>query len=249
MRLKKTLRRVLRPLIEDALEDALARDAKNIERHFRREALQGSADFILERMPEARPLPDKWAVLDLGMRAAAPLLQADPEALVCEFGVASGATVNHIARGLPGRTVYGFDSFEGLPEDWRDGYPKGAFRRRALPRVEGNVELVKGRFDQTLAPFLQDRRGSAAFLHVDCDLYSSTKTVFEAFAGRLGPGAVLVFDEYFNYPGWERGEHLALVEFLDENRLDAAYLGYCKFHQQVVLRLVSPGEQAGVPKG
>jgi len=48
-----------------------------------------------------------------------------------EFGVATGATLRKIATSFPSRSVYGFDSFEGLPEDWRgDGVtwnPKGTY--------------------------------------------------------------------------------------------------------------------------
>jgi hypothetical protein len=234
------LRRILRPLIEDIVEEALTRDSKNIERYFRRQALAGTAAFIQENMPRAVALPDKWSVLDLGLKASGTMQSMHPEALVCEFGVATGATINHIARSLPSRTVYGFDSFKGLPEDWREGYPKGAFCRDAPPRTADNVQLVKGYFEHTLAPFVREHPGPAAFLHVDCDLYSSTRTIFEALSERLVPGCVIVFDEYFNYPGWEDGEHRALAEFLTVSGLGAEYLGYCKTHQQVAVRLTSP---------
>jgi len=36
--------------------------------------------------------------------------------------------------------------------------------------------------------------------------YSSTKTVFDTLADRIVPGTVIVFDEFFNYPGSKRGE-------------------------------------------
>ena len=38
--------------------------------------------------------------------------------LFLEFGVSAGRTVNYIASLVPDKTIYGFDSFEGLPEDW-----------------------------------------------------------------------------------------------------------------------------------
>ena len=50
---------------------------------------------------------------------------------------------------------------------------------------------------------------------------------------------MLVFDEYFNYPDWEQGEHRALVEYLQRSGLGVAYLGYCKTHQQVAAQLVA----------
>lgn len=45
-----------------------------------------------------------------------------PEGLVAEFGVFRGSTLRRIAEALPGRTVFGFDSFEGFPEDWDLAY-------------------------------------------------------------------------------------------------------------------------------
>ena len=61
--------------------------------------------------------------------------------LYCEFGVHSGSTINHIAEQVNG-PVYGFDSFEGLPEDWRPGVEKGNFRMDALP--EGSRQCATG---------------------------------------------------------------------------------------------------------
>ena len=100
------------------------------------------------------------------------------------------------------RDVYGFDSFEGLPENWRNGFPAGAFNVDGLPDVPG-AELVVGWFDDTLPGFLDEHEGPVAFLHVDCDLYSSTKTVLDLVGPRLVPGSIVAFDEYFNFPGWD----------------------------------------------
>jgi hypothetical protein len=55
---------------------------------------------------------------------------------VCEFGVFEGASINHIAARIPHRTVFGFDSFEGLPERWREAFGPGAFTTEGrLPEV------------------------------------------------------------------------------------------------------------------
>ena len=81
--------------------------------------------------------------------------------------------------------------------------------------------------------------GPVAFLHVDCDVYSSTVDVLRGLAERFQPGTVIVFDEYFNYPGWERHEFKAWQEFISERRVEYAYLGYAR--QQVALRIVGIG--------
>ena len=69
------------------------------------------------------------------------------------MGVFSGKTINHIAKKIK-YNIYGFDSFEGLPEFWREGFEKGTFNlEKKLPIVEPNVKLIKGWFDKTLQNF------------------------------------------------------------------------------------------------
>jgi len=84
-----------------------------------------------------------------------------------------------------------------------------------------------------LPPFVESHRGPAAFVHIDCDLYSSTATVFEHLGPRIVPGSVLVFDEYFNYPNWKAHEHKAFEEFKARSGLTFRYIGYSI--QQVVV--------------
>jgi hypothetical protein len=158
--------------------------------------------------------------------------------LVCEFGVYSGNTINHISS-LTSRTVYGFDSFEGLPERWRDGFGKGHFEVTSLPKVRPNVSLIKGWFSNTLPEFIKEHDESVGFLHVDCDLYSSTKTIFEFLESRIHPGCIIVFDEYFNYPDWENGEYRAFQEFIARTGLKYEYIGYNRRHEQVAVKIIS----------
>jgi hypothetical protein len=158
------------------------------------------------------------------------------DGLVMEFGVASGRTVNHLAGLLPAQTIFGFDSFQGLPETWRTGYGTGTFAQPA-PEVLPNVELVHGRFEQTLNAFVAAHPGPVALLHVDCDLYSSTVTVLRTLAERIVPGTIIVFDEYFNYPGWRQGEFKAFQEFIAATGRRYTYLGFVPSHQQVCVRI------------
>ena len=135
--------------------------------------------------------------------------------------------------------MFGFDSFEGLPEDWRPGFPKARFSLAgAAPDVLENVELVKGRFAQTLPAFLAHHPERFAFVHVDCDLYSSTKTVLELAAARVGAGTVIVFDEYFNFPGWEQHEFKAFQEFVRATGARYEYLAYNSRDEQVAVRML-----------
>ncbi len=173
--------------------------------------------------------------LDL-LQSLAPNVR--PQDLVLEFGVFSGRTINALAESLPHHALWGFDSFEGLPETWRNDFSQGTFKVDAMPTVRENVNLVKGWFDQTLPVFLEKNSGEIGFVHIDCDLYSSTKTVLGLLKDRLRDGAILVFDEYFNYPGWEQHEYKAFLEFIDQSGFKFEYLGCNPRHQQVAVMLL-----------
>jgi Macrocin-O-methyltransferase (TylF) len=158
---------------------------------------------------------------------------AQPNGLFLEFGVASGRTISHMALNTPRIHFYGFDSFEGLPEAWRSGFDKGVFAQARLPIVPPNVTLIKGWFDDTLPTFLQDRpEMPLSLVHIDCDLYSSTKTIFANLKDRIVPGTVIVFAEYWNYPGWRDHEFRAFEELLAETGIRAKPFGFVPSHQQ-----------------
>jgi hypothetical protein len=157
------------------------------------------------------------------------------EGLALEFGVFQGKTITWLAN-KTGWQIDGFDSFEGLPEDWRPGFEKGAFAVGGLPDVPRNVTLHKGWFEDTLPKFLlSNDQPPVRFLHVDCDLYSSTKTVFDHLADLIVPGSVIVFDVYFNYPGWEQGEYRAFMELIQRRSFKYEYIAYNINHEQVAV--------------
>jgi len=212
-------------------------DANDIRRRLESLACDQTALFVLSHMVKTPTFSDKYALLDYSLQS----IDVDSDGLYCEFGVYTGATINHIAGHAPQQTIHGFDSFEGLPETWRTGFAEGAFTMSGLPRVRKNVELHKGWFDQSLPVWAEAHPGPVAFLHLDADLYSSTKTVFDLLGDRIVPGTVIQFDEYFNYPGWQDGEFKAFGEFVDSREVEFEYLGYCNQHEQVSVRILQVG--------
>ena len=153
--------------------------------------------------------------------------------LIAEFGVFEGATINFIADQTE-EPVFGFDCFSGLPEDWRPGFPQGMFSAR-IPPVRPNVSLLVGLFEDTLPTFLEQNTEDLSLLHIDCDLYSSTRTVLRMCSSRIQKGTVLVFDEYFNYPGWRGHEFKAFQEFIADTGRQYEYLSAVPSHQQVAV--------------
>jgi hypothetical protein len=167
---------------------------------------------------------------DLNLMSAA-VSRADPNGLFLEFGVASGRTITHLASHIK-TPIYGFDSFEGLPEDWRTGFGKGFFSG-SLPPVPANVSLIKGWFNETLPVFLSQHEGNVSFLHVDCDLYSSTKCIFDLLGDRISKGTIIQFDEYWNYPAWKQHEYRAFEELKSARHISCKPIGFVPTHQQV----------------
>lgn len=180
-------------------------------------ATETSADFI-ERHLAGAMLFDRRDDL---VRFA--LGQIGRDGLLLEVGVYRGRSINLIAKILSDagddRIVTGFDSFQGLSEDWYgSAHTKQGARfdlRGALPPVAGNVRLVKGWIADSLPPFLEGTPGPIDFLHVDTDTYGPCKTTLSLCRSRLRPGSMVLFDEYLGYPGWRMGEHKALTEELD----------------------------------
>lgn len=166
-----------------------------------------------------------------------------------ELGVGSGASAKLITRTAArlGRriTLHGFDSFQGLPEAWGEIAPAGTFAYPPTNFHEPNIELHVGWFADTLPAFGRESAEQIGFVHVDCDLYSSTRTAFDALAPRLGPGTVLLFDEYWNYLEAPEHEMRALREFVASAGLGFEYLGYHRDNMQAAVVLTGGDTPTG----
>lgn len=155
-----------------------------------------------------------------------------------EFGVYRGRSICNFATATE-KIVYGFDSFEGLPEFWDKYNPQGVYglggvvpsgaidgsndenpgmydsspTRKTRPWPE-NVRLIKGLFQDTLEGFLSENEGPVAFLHIDSDIYSSADFVLRKLENRIVSGTVIAFDEICDYPDYRDHEIKAFAEFL-----------------------------------
>jgi hypothetical protein len=225
---RELVRRNLRKLVEIAITDldlmGAIRDVGS-SAAFERQHLQDAADF------KGRHRLYRYALS----------LVPHGSGLFLEFGVYKGDSINRLAELKPDVQWRGFDSFIGLPEAWTLGARKGAFDVAGrLPAALENVTLTKGFFEDTLPAFVAEHGNeTVAFLHIDCDLYSATKTVLEQLGDMLKPGCIIVFDEYFNYSGWEDGEYKAFMEYIAMKGRTFEYVGYVRTGGQVAIRLTS----------
>ncbi len=156
----------------------------------------------------------------------------------CQFGVGNGRSLIDIYNisqkynNLKGMTFFGFDSFQGLPATnhqsdlhpyWKAGDYSDSIeavhsnmRKNGLP--SSSVIFIPGFFEQTmnLETFSRHKIKKIIYAHIDCDYYTSTKTVLNFIKPFLAKGAVLDFDDFYCYPD-KAGEEKALSEWLSEN--------------------------------
>lgn len=211
--------------------------ARNLLIDLQLEAKRESVAYIKQRMQHCRIYPTRFDLLQSAMKAA------PASGLVLEFGVYKGESLKAIAKWRPGE-VHGFDSFEGLPEDWSGtGEGRGKFDLKGrLPRLPANVRLHPGWFERSLPGFLESHAEPLAFAHIDCDIYSSTQTVLALIGPRLQAGSILVFDEYFNYPNWQAHEFKAFQEFVELRGVAYDYRGFTARGGTVMVEVTDPGK-------
>lgn len=205
---------------------------QNIRRQMYEIAKTQTAEYVMKHMSKVKAFNVSLDILTYAISKS--ILKGQ----FLEFGVYSGKTINYIAKLVPEETIYGFDCFEGLPETWRTGYEAGCFKVDLLPDVESNVQLIKGLFHETLPGFKKSHMEVCSFIHIDCDLYSSTIYVLEELKDQIVAGTIIVFDEYFNYPGWQDGEYRAFQEFIQKYNLKYEYIAYVEILEQVAVRIL-----------
>jgi hypothetical protein len=154
----------------------------------------------------------------------------DPHGSFLEFGSHSGKSTRLIEKYFESHpyfyhsVVHGFDSFQGLPEQWREGFPEGYFDIGGIPPYPEtkHIRWNVGFFDHTVPPFMKTLAASStpiSFMHIDCDLYSSASTILSSFlqySDQLLPidsCVILLFNELIEYDSYKDHEIKAFYEF------------------------------------
>lgn len=146
---------------------------------------------------------------------------------VAECGVFKGGSARILATVFEDKKILLFDTFTGLPED--DAHPEGTLKKGGFGEVtldevkeylsdKDNCLFYPGWFPksaQRSSLWQNDKKFS--FVHLDMDLYQSTKTGIEFFWKKLVNGGAIIFDDFkgVDTPGIEQ----SIIEFF-ENRND-----------------------------
>jgi hypothetical protein len=185
-------------------------------------------EWILSQKSAPKLMYNRWAVLDEAIK------WSEPGRPCYEFGVWMGASLKYLMRSF--ELGFGFDTFDGLPENWRS-VSKGSYSSfTRVPEIP-NVEFIIGEFKDTLPNFFSSDRPMAGLINFDADLYSSTLTALMNSTNVIDEKTILVFDELIVNDGWQQDEYRALKEFCSEKSYTYEILAASIFTKQVVCRL------------
>ena len=149
---------------------------------------------------------------------------------IVECGVRNGGTAAVLAHSGTHsrfqRTLWLFDSFEGMPETTReDGEAAAAYIGKEVGSIQNvykvlgavgadcsRVRIVVGLFHNTF-PTVDIPR--IALLNIDCDWYESVKASLEKFYDAVVTGGFINLDDYGHWPGCRQ----AVEEFFQSRGL------------------------------
>lgn len=164
-----------------------------------------------------------------------------------EFGVAGGNSITYAAKTNQNQKsrFIGFDSFEGLPENWRNSHKKGAFSTDGkIPETtDTRIKFVKGWFEDTLdkeisniIKIIEQNPNSQLFINMDADIFSATLYVLIKLEKFITKGVIIRFDE-FGYL-YDNNEFQAFKSFILAFNKDFEILLSDKWYRHVTLKII-----------
>jgi len=157
-----------------------------------------------------------------------------------EFGVFKGASLFSWTQlnANEKSEFIGFDSFEGLPEDWPNLtrlLKQGTFSTEGKPPVieDTRVNFIKGWFQDTL-PLFQNRFSSdkQIIIHCDADIYSSTMYILCKMDSNVRRGTIIIFDDF----SIMLHDFRALEDYTRAFRREYEVMGVAGYYSHVAIR-------------
>jgi O-methyltransferase len=154
-----------------------------------------------------------------------------------EFGVSKGESIKWWlnANKQANSRFFGFDTFEGIPEDWGTK-AKGSYTNegKAPSITDIRCEFVKGLFQESLQLFLRKNTlKTRLVIHFDADLYSATLFCLFSIAAYLKSGDILIFDEF----DVTTHEFRSFLDFQSAFPVKYTLIGESNGYNKIVLRI------------
>ena len=228
------IKNILKIIIYEGIPAARRTSPKKPYERFLEDELEDCYNHFKKYFNDAVFL-EKIALREFALRRAIKNHKTDYYYL--EFGVWVGTSINFFSKILKDKKIYGFDSFEGLKEDWLGQSDTiGKFNlNKKLPKLNNNCVPIVGLVQNSLPKFITENKNlKINFVHMDLDTYPSTKFVLSEIKPYLADNAVILFDELYNLTGWKVGEYKALTEVFNEN--EYKYLAFSKRKYNVAIQ-------------
>jgi hypothetical protein len=207
-----------------AVQDSLRSRADTVSKVLHQSSVLESVTYVKEFCSDAILFDSREKLWEFSLKQ---LESAKP--LIFEFGVAHGKSINFLSDACPESIIYGFDSFQGLEENWYSGNAlKGSISTNGkTPKVRKNIKLVIGSFKESIPRFLENCEFQRVdFMLIDSDTYEACKLVLNSFKSMIDSKTIIVFDEFFGYYNYQKFEFRAFNEFLRENELEFECIGF-----------------------
>lgn len=150
--------------------------------------------------------------------------QSKVDGSMAEVGVYQGGSAKIICEAKGDKELHLFDTFTGLPtvtdkdthfgiKHWKDNEFDNTSEDRVKKFLSNykNVFLHKGRFPDTANPI---KNLKFSFVHLDVDLYESTKNCLDFFYPLLVAGGIMLTHDYHT-----EGVKSAFAEFLSDKNM------------------------------
>ena len=183
--------------------------------------------FELPSLPEL--FFHRWALFDRMVQLS------NKDKPFYEFGVWRGEAFKYLIKTF--KKGYGFDTFEGIPEDWHNEKAGSYTSQGVIPKIKGG-EFIAGKFEDTLPKFFSEAKPMASIINFDADLYSSTICALNWASSVIDQNTILIFDEFLINKNWEKDEYKALEEFCSNNDYTYEVLAISFFTKQVAVKIV-----------
>ncbi len=134
-----------------------------------------------------------------------------------EFGVSKGWGFHfwYQTNKHKSSQFFGFDTFEGIPEDW-GSVKKGAYTAEGkIPTVaDPRCKFIVGLFQDTIDEFIKNNElNKRNVILFDAGLYNATLFVLLKLQNNLKAGDIIIFDEFFSVSKADH-EMRAFIDFL-----------------------------------
>lgn len=186
---------------------------------------------LFQKMIEIKKLCEKLPITNRRLEVLHELCLAAPKGAFVECGVYLGWSASVMINAADDkRRIYLCDSYQGFPEFTKEdvfphtlnlkGPAKLATMQKVIEFLKGirisidKVIFVRGFFNETLQD-LAENIEDIAVLHIDVDLYNSTKQVFDHLLSKVIRGGYIVLHDYPGFPGVKK----AVEEFINPKDL------------------------------